>query len=139
MEDILASIKRVIAEDGRSAVAGAASSSRNAAPRRPARAELAPEPQEPEDVLELDDPVADGESLLSPDTAAASRQKLAALSALRGGGNASAAGAGGENPLEAVVREMLRPMLKEWLDQHLPELVEELVTREIARITGRNL
>ncbi len=34
---------------------------------------------------------------------------------------------------------MLQPMLKDWLDEHLPEIVEELVTREIARITGRNL
>jgi hypothetical protein len=139
MEDILASIKRVIAEDGRAAVAGGASPGRSAPPRRPARAELPPEPQEPDDVLELDDPVADGESLLSPDTAAASRQKLAALSALRDAGAASANGAAADHPLEALVREMLRPMLKEWLDQHLPELVEELVTREIARITGRNL
>jgi cell pole-organizing protein PopZ len=137
MEDILASIKRVIAEDGRAAVSGAASS--RSAPRRPARAELPPEPQEPEDVLELDDPVSDGESLLSADTAAASRQKLAALSALRDAGAASAGGASADHPLEALVREMLRPMLKEWLDQHLPELVEELVTREIARITGRSL
>ncbi|HEY0012870.1 MAG TPA: DUF2497 domain-containing protein [Allosphingosinicella sp.] len=141
MEDILASIKRVIAEDGRAAAAGAASTGRSAAPRRAARAELAAEPQEPqepEDVLELDDPVSDGESLLSPGTAAASRQKLAALSALRDAGTAPPAG-GGEHPLEALVREMLRPMLKEWLDQHLPELVEALVTREIARITGRSL
>jgi cell pole-organizing protein PopZ len=139
MEDILASIKRVIAEDGRAAVSGAASS-RGAPQRRPARTELPPEPQEPEDVLELDDPVSEGESLLSADTAAASRQKLAALSALRDAGAPSAAnGAGADHPLEALVREMLRPMLKEWLDQHLPELVEELVTREIARITGRSL
>jgi hypothetical protein len=41
--------------------------------------------------------------------------------------------------LEAVVRDMLRPMLKEWLDQRLPEIVEELVTREIARLTGRDI
>jgi cell pole-organizing protein PopZ len=137
MEEILASIKRVIAEDGRTAPAGAASAVRGAPPRRPARAEAAP--SEPEDVLELDDPVSE-ESLLSPDAAAASRQKLAALSALRDRAESDGAGAGGgNNALEAVVREMLRPMLKEWLDQHLPELVEELVTREISRITGRNL
>jgi cell pole-organizing protein PopZ len=139
MEEILASIKRVIAEDGRVAAAGTASPGRNGAVRRPVRAEVPPEPQEPEDVLELDDPVADGESLLSPDTAAASRQKLAALSALQAGAGAAASGGGADHPLEAVVREMLRPMLKEWLDRHLPELVEELVTREIARITGRSL
>ena len=133
MEDILASIKRVIAEDGRAAAAAASARSS----RRTGRSEAPPPRDEPEDVLELDDPVSDGESLLSPDTAAASRQKLAALSALRDRGEAPAGA--GDGPLEAVVREMLRPMLKDWLDQHLPELVEELVTREIARITGRSL
>ncbi|HEX8215881.1 MAG TPA: DUF2497 domain-containing protein [Allosphingosinicella sp.] len=136
MEEILASIKRVIAEDGRAATAAAA-------PARAARkaASFDPPPseaQEPEDVLELDDPVAEGEGLLSADAAAASRQKLAALSAIRERGEPGAS-AGGDGPLEAVVREMLRPMLKDWLDQHLPELVEQLVTREIARITGRSL
>ncbi len=131
MEDILASIKRVIAEDGRAAAARA--------PRRTPRFD-APEPAEaePEDVLELEDPVAEGEGLLSPDAAAASRQRLAALTALRDRAEPVATAAG-EGALEAVVRDMLRPMLKEWLDQHLPELVEELVTREISRITGRSL
>jgi hypothetical protein len=103
--------------------------------------EAAPAPtaaEEPEDVLELDDPVTEGEGLLSADAAAASRQKLAALSALRERSDPPPA-AGVDGPLEAVVREMLRPMLKDWLDQHLPELVEELVTREIARITGHSL
>jgi len=135
MEDILASIKRVIAEDGRTAAAAAPRQARSAA-----RAEPPPPAEEPEDVLELDDPLSDGGSLLSPDATAASRQKLAALSALRERAeNGGAANGAGEDPLGAVVREMLRPMLKEWLDQHLPELVEELVTREITRITGRGL
>lgn len=137
MEEILASIKRVIAEDGRAAAAAT-----QRAPRRPVRADLPPPPamaDEPEDVLELDDPMPEAESLLSADTAAASRQKLAALSALRERGGDAPVASGGDNTLEAVVREMLRPMLKEWLDQHLPELVEALVTREITRITGRNL
>ncbi|WP_380875460.1 pole-organizing protein PopZ [Sphingomonas sp. DBB INV C78] len=44
-----------------------------------------------------------------------------------------------ELTLEGMVREMLRPMLKEWLDQRLPELVEGVVQREIARIAGRTL
>ena len=134
MEEILASIKRVIAEDGRAPAAA------SRAARRPPPAEPEPPPAsaaEPEDVLELDDPVGEGESLLSADAAAASRQKLAALSALRERGDAPPAAAA-EGALEAVVREMLRPMLKDWLDQHLPELVEELVTREIARITGKS-
>jgi cell pole-organizing protein PopZ len=126
MEEILASIKRVIAEDTRVAS--------TAAPR-PSRRIARPEPAPEEDVLELDDPVNEGTGLLSQNAAAASRERLASLSALRQRSEAPA-----ENgALEAVIRDMLRPMLKEWLDQHLPELVEELVTREIARITGRDL
>ena len=126
MEEILASIKRVIAEDTRAATTAAPRPS-----RRIARAEPAPD----EDVLELDDPVSEASGLLSEDAAAASRQRLASLSALRQRSDAPA-----ENgALEAVIRDMLRPILKDWLDQHLPENVEDLVTREIARITGRDL
>ena len=126
MEEILASIKRVIAEDSRGAP-GAARARRAPTPEP----QVAPE----EDVLELDDPVTDDSGLMSTDAAAASRERLAALSALRPRAETPVdAGA-----LEAVVREMLRPMLKEWLDEHLPAIVEQLVTREIARITGRSL
>jgi len=131
MEEILASIKRVIAEDGRAASAAAPARG----PRRAPRADEAPPGRsEPEDVLELDDPVTESEGLLSADAAASSRQKLAALTALSERSEPPAS----EGPLEAAVRDMLRPMLKEWLDQNLPQIVEELVTREIARITGKS-
>jgi len=128
MEEILASIKRVIAEDGRAAPARPARGSRPAEAPRPA-----PAPEE--DVLELDDPISEGQGLVSEDAAAASRQSLAALSILREREGASV----GDGPLEAVVREMLKPVLKEWLDRNLPDIVEELVTREIARISGKTL
>lgn len=126
MEEILASIKRVIAEDSRAAT--------TAAPR-PSRRIARPEPAPEEDVLELDDPVSEDSGLLSDNVAAASRERLASLTALRQRSDAPAEG----GALEAVIRDMLRPMLKDWLDQHLPEIVEDLVTREIARITGRDL
>jgi cell pole-organizing protein PopZ len=127
MEEILASIKRVIREDGRAP-------GQPRAPRRAARAETPPPPIANEDeVLELTESVEDP-ALVSPDAAAASRQSLAALSSMRGRDPGLDTG-----PLEAVIREMLRPMLKDWLDEHLPQIVEELVTREIARITGRQL
>ena len=125
MEDILASIKRVIAEDGRATAAR---------PARGSRPAEAPRPEE--DVLELSDPVGEGDGLVSEDAAAASLRSLAALSAVK---ERSETLPQGDGPLEAVVREMLKPMLKDWLDRHLPELVEELVTREIARITGKHL
>src|SRR5207245_885231 len=110
MEEILASIKRVIAEDGRVA----------ARPARGSRPAEAPPPEE--DVLELSDPIGEpAVPLVSDNAAAASRQSLAALSALKERGESSyAVSAGGTGPLEAVVREMLKPMLKDWLDTHLP-------------------
>jgi cell pole-organizing protein PopZ len=126
MEEILASIKRVIAEDSR------------AQPARPARGSRpveAPRPAE-DDVLELSDPVTDADGLVSEDAAAASQKALAALSAVR---EKSETVPVGDGPLEAVVREMLKPMLKDWLDANLPEIIEQLVAREIARITGKSL
>jgi len=121
MEEILASIKRVIVEE-------------DAAP--PAQRTRGRAKATDEDVLELSDPVSEENGLLSPDAAEASRHRLAALAAVR---QESGAGPVSDAPLEALVREMLKPMLKEWLDQRLPEMVEELVTREIARITGKPL
>ncbi|HXC28039.1 MAG TPA: DUF2497 domain-containing protein [Stellaceae bacterium] len=38
--------------------------------------------------------------------------------------------------LDDLVRETLRPMLQAWLDENLPELVERLVKAEIARVVG---
>jgi cell pole-organizing protein PopZ len=35
---------------------------------------------------------------------------------------------------DSLVREMLRPMLKQWLDENLPALVERLVKAEIQRV-----
>lgn len=132
MEDILASIKRVIADDSRARPVRA----RHAALTQSDEPELATEGDEQvEDVLELDDPVTEHGSLLSSDAAAASRARLAALTSLRNPPEPVAVGDG--NPIEALVRDMLRPMLKEWLDENLPGIVEQLVTREIARITGR--
>ncbi|MFD1950979.1 DUF2497 domain-containing protein [Sphingomonas arantia] len=126
MEDILASIKRIIADDGAAVVPPR--------PRRPVQDSVAAAPPvdvppPPCDVLELTEPAP---ALVSPDAVVASKQSLDLLSALvvRGAGPS-------ENTLEGMVREMLRPMLKEWLDARLPEVVETLVAREIARITGK--
>jgi cell pole-organizing protein PopZ len=136
MEEILASIKRVIAEDGRAAMStprGGRSSPRP-------EPETQPPPAPPaEDVLELSDPVTEADKLMSEGSAAASRQSLAALATMRPTGEPAPAGPVDEGPLEAIVREMLRPMLKQWLDERLPEMVEEMVAREIARITGKGI
>jgi cell pole-organizing protein PopZ len=57
---------------------------------------------------------------------AASFARLASASQHEGNGSA----------LDDLVRETLRPMLQAWLDAHLPELVERLVRAEIARVVG---
>jgi cell pole-organizing protein PopZ len=142
MEDILSSIKRIIAEEGEAAPAP-----RQKKPIRPAalaeRAAAAAPAAEPDDdeILELSDPVpaskpakaqrAD-DDILSGRTAEASRGALEALSRLIVKPETE-----GSDTLEGLVREMLRPMLREWLDAHLPELVEQMVAREIARITSQ--
>lgn len=41
---------------------------------------------------------------------------------------------GGNNTIEALVREMLKPMMKEWLDANLAKIVEEKVEAEVQRI-----
>lgn len=134
MEDILASIKKVIAEEKelRTAV-------------RPARVvadDILPEGEESvreEDVLELDEPLAPaaelGPPLLDEEAAGHTRQSLEELQTVA----ATVPAMPAVNPLEDMVREMLRPILKQWLDDHLPQMVDEHVKREITRITGRQV
>lgn len=131
MEDILASIKRVIAEEKE---------------LRAAVPPPSPDPIEEEDVLELDHPVEaqlaavepafdTGPPLLDEDAADTSRARLEQLTTVA----AAAPPAPAVNPLEEMLRDMLRPALKQWLDEHLPRIVDEHVRREISRITGKPL
>jgi len=131
MEDILASIKKVIADE---------KELRTAVPA-PESAEPHSEPADAahEDVLELDEPLAPpvdlGPPLVDEQLAGQSRHALEQLQTVA----ASVPAAPPVNPLEEMVREMIRPMLKQWLDEHLPQMVEDHVKREITRITGRPL
>ena len=128
MEEILASIKKVIAED---------KDVRVAEPAAEAKPQVVDEQAEEEEVLELNEelaPPADlGPPLLDQTAAAVSRSALEHLTTVA----ATVPALPQANPLEEMVREMLRPMLKQWLDDHLPRLVDEHVKREISRITGR--
>lgn len=112
MEEILASIKRVISADAA------------AARRLPPAAPAPPE----DDVLEL------GEAPVTLVSHRAEQASRAALSSLAG---LAVDPAAPQNTLDGLVREMLRPMLKQWLDENLPDLVERIVAREVARIVGR--
>lgn len=132
MEDILASIKKVIAEEKelRSAIT----------PIPAVEDEVPSEPQSTaEDVLELEEPLAPpadlGPPLLDESTAGQTRNALEQLQTVA----ATVPAQPVVNPLEDMIREMLRPLLKQWLDDNLPRLVDEHVKREISRITGRPL
>ena len=136
MEDILASIKKVIAEEKE--LRGGVSASPQVADDMPLPEEqAAPDPED--DVLELVEtlaPPADlGPPLVDEEVAGHSRQSLEQLQTVA----ASIPAAPPVNPLEDMVRELLRPILKQWLDDHLPAMVDEHVKREITRITGRPL
>ena len=128
MEDILASINRVIAEEMEVRAA--------APPPLPDSTD-----DDDVDILELDHPVdvappVDiGPPLLDEGAADSSRMKLEQLT------NVAAAAPPPPivNPLEEMLRDMLRPALKQWLDEHLPRIVDEHVRREISRITGKPL
>ena len=130
MEDILSSIRRVIARD-----------------EAPGSAREIRVP-EADDILDLQDeedmaeaaPAA--EELVSEASADAARQSLEALTAAVAPAVAAAtvaAPAVGGRTMEDVVLDALRPMLKQWLDANLPALVEAMVAKEISRITGKRL
>jgi len=166
MEEILASIRRIISEDDAPAEAAAAP--------EPEPAPIEEAPAE-DDVLELTDPIeppAPVESLgdidvYSPEpepehapapapppepapAPAFSRDEVAdnlvgdhaaglAASAFGSLSSALLMPKDGRT-LEDVVRELLRPLLKEWLDQNLPRIVETKVEEEVHRIArGRSV
>jgi cell pole-organizing protein PopZ len=144
VEEILASIKQVIARDAR---VGFDAPRRDTPASMPAPAAPAPEA---DDVLDLTDTVAPEPApppvepetatpLLAEDTRAAMRDSLAALAAISGPGAVPQIVRSGETSLEGLTRELLRPALTDWLDKNLPALVERLVAAEIARIVGKKV
>jgi cell pole-organizing protein PopZ len=157
MEEILASIRRIIAEDGEqpAATPTAAAPAPTPPPAPPAaKAEeileltevieeehpepppFAPEPPKAE--APAPPPAADGAGRLVSEAAAAA--SIAALSQIHQLGpqeekRMSDIPLGeGQRTIEDMVREMLRPLLKEWLDSNLPHLVERVVQDEVGRL-----
>lgn len=155
MEEILSSIKRIIAEEGDAAV--------TTRTRRGPRGVPAPKPEihddhdsDEDEILELSEPVPDErqapvaaapiepdpapvaaiapktvDPILSDRAAQASRGQLEALSRM-----VVKPEVPGSDTLEGLVRELVKPMLRDWLDANLPQIVETMVSREISRITG---
>jgi cell pole-organizing protein PopZ len=145
VEEILASIKKVIARDNR-----VEATRRDIEPGSDAglRDRFG-------DVLDLGevaaqvlgaDPVAAAHAqaadpgdgpLLNAATASAMRDSLEALALLSQPGAPPQIVRSGETSLESLVRELLRPMLADWLDKHLPAMVDRMVAAEITRIARK--
>lgn len=153
VEEILESIKKVIARDNRATALDTRRRREN-----DGIADAAPEPadeDEAEEVLDLaaadfveqapDDieldyrPDADEpEAPLVTEAARVSmRENLAALAMLAEPSVPPQIVRSGETSLEGLTRDLLRPMLSEWLDENLPDMVERMVKDEIARIAGK--
>jgi cell pole-organizing protein PopZ len=153
VEEILESIKKVIARDNR---AGALEARR----RRTLVAEDDDTPPAPlarthqvrdaEEVLDLADMEVAGEApalplggagetpLIAEKVRDAMQENLAALAMLAEPPARPQIVRSGETSLEGLTRELLRPMLAEWLEANLPTMVEKLVQAEIARIVGKH-
>lgn len=150
MEDILASIRRILSDDEPKAhephPAPAAP-----APVAPVVADLAPAD---DDVLMLDasmlvqqehavteerpppamEPIVP--TLVAPEAAAAAASSVDTLMRTLHTEHSMRVTSLGPT-IEDIVRQEIRPLLKGWLDVHLPPLVERLVRTEIERVVGR--
>ena len=159
MEDILASIRRILSEEEPTAPSSSEPAAEPAA--APDKSEdvlvldssmLVPEEEEtegpavqvPEPVpamepvsaipaTELGPPVA---GLLAPETEAAATSSMGTLMRTLATERTVQVHRGGPT-IEDIVREELRPLLKQWLDANLPDLVERLVRAEIERVVHR--
>lgn len=151
MEDILASIRRILNEDEAPAAAAVARAAATPGPlgdpgplvlteeMMVSAAEPPPSvPAEPEAAVATPAVAPPADGLLAPAVAAAAAASVGRLLHAVSSERGAAVTRGGPS-IEDVVREELRPLLKDWLDQHLPGIVERLVRAEIERVVGRAL
>lgn len=154
VEEILESIKKVIARDNR---AGAMEARRRRMlvseddDAEPAPLTRTHQVRDAEEVLDLSDmecppepsalplneSLSDETPLIADTVRDAMQENLAALAMLAEPGAKPQIVRSGETSLEGLTRELLRPMLAEWLEANLPSMVENLVQAEIARIVGK--
>ncbi|NQX94566.1 MAG: DUF2497 domain-containing protein [Erythrobacter sp.] len=156
VEEILESIKKVIARDNRTdAQQALARGVEPVSTTESASSDASEEVLELADMLVEDDKDSDldgaGDTmgkkgndegdeyrpLLGEEAQGAMKENLAALAMLAEPGAKPQIVRSGETSLEGLTRELLRPMLAEWLDKNLPGMVEKMVQAEIARIAGK--
>lgn len=154
MEDILASIRRILNEDGAAqaqpppsqpgseGVLVLDSSMMVAEPKAedmasaPAVGPEAAAPTNPSVKAESEEAAMREARLVAPEAAAAAAAAVGGLVKRLAGERGTLVSRSGPT-LEDLVREEMRPLLKAWLDENLPGLVERLVRAEIERVIGR--
>jgi hypothetical protein len=158
MEEILSSIRRIIADEQDEPAKRPAEPTPTAAAAEPEEDELeltelvaeppaAPPPPPPPTAAVTPTrppvqqperprmPAQDDGSLVSQTAAQASTSALARLTRAVAGDERPASGGG--RSVEELVVELLRPQLKEWLDQNLAPLVERVVEQEVKKLARR--
>lgn len=151
MEDILASIRKILSDDEAAAKPpGAEPASLPAATSKDvlllSEDMMVPDPPPPPPPSRLETlppgppPGAPShrpaEPLVAPATAKAAASSLGNLVRIVAQERSVSVHRNGPT-LEDLVREEIRPILREWLDANLPPLVERLVRAEIERVVGR--
>lgn len=143
VEEILESIKKVIARDNRDTASearpvrtGAETAAPVAAPQQDEVLDLSVSAEVLDEYVVDDAPSADVE-LLTDDARDSMRESFAALSMMAQPSAPPQIVRSGETSMESLMRELLRPALAEWLDKNLPPLVERMISAEIARIVGK--
>ena len=133
MEDILASLRRILSEDEVQAEDDIAA----APPPVQPVPEPIPEPEpSTEPVLAPPPPAPSMATLVAPEAAAAAASSVDTLVRTLTTERSMLVTSMGPT-IEDIVRQEIRPLLKSWLDEYLPPLVERLVRTEIERVVGR--
>lgn len=147
VEEILESIKKVIARDNRVGAAEERRFRETDGLASSARFDPVEDDDDEDDILDLSgtQELDSGENaeepqdapLMNGDALASMRESLATLAMLAEPGAQPQIVRSGETSLEALARELLRPALADWLDRNLPQIVERMVAAEITRIVGK--
>ena len=162
MEEILASIRRIVSDDEPDTVIAEEDNVLDLTPdmmeggpeadaptAERAMDEVSADPMSLQDVdvmAEFDEPEAQPAAKAMPPAQAPAPGPQATSSDLMSGAASGAVASAFGNlnhlvmsqnarTLDDIVTEMMRPMLREWLDDNLPPLVEKLVKDEIQRIS----
>lgn len=163
MEEILSSIRRIIADEQDETAQSPTSIRKDEGPSPMGAATSAPQEVEDDQELELTElippPVAAAankptsieppsiqepamssaiadDGLVSSSVASASTSALARLSRAVNQDDRPATVSNGVT-VEQLVMDLLRPQLKEWLDQNLPAIVERVVEQEVKKLARR--